>query len=55
VTATDHAGEEAGKVLGPLIDGLDDVAGRFSEREQQVIVRYLEAAAESLRAYEPPP
>lgn len=54
VVPTDHARDEASAALAPLIDGLDAVAEEFSAAEQEVISRYLEAAAASLRAYEPP-
>ena len=51
VVPTEHAREEAGAAIGPLLAGLHAAAARLRADERAVVVGYLEEVAAALRAY----
>ena len=48
---TAHAHEEAGAVVGPLLERAPRGRGALRPRERAVVVRYLEEVTAALRAY----
>jgi DNA-binding MarR family transcriptional regulator len=51
VVPTQHAREEAGAAVGPLLEGLHAAAARLEAGDRAVVVGYLEEVAAALRAY----
>ena len=51
VVPTEHAREEAGAAIGPLLAALRAAAARLRADERAVVVGYLEEVAAALRAY----
>lgn len=48
---TEHAGEEARRVLAPLLVLVNEAAAEFDPAEQEVVARYLEAVSAKYREY----
>lgn len=48
---TEHAREELWRVLTPLVQGVEEIADGFDERERAAIARFLRDVAEHYRRY----
>ncbi len=55
VVPTEHAHEEAGAAVGPLLAGLHAAATALAPAERAVVVGYLEDVLKALRAYSAAP
>lgn len=51
VLQTEQNYEVGSKAIQPLVDGLDEVAGEFSDEERAVVARYLERVTEVTNSF----